>query len=59
MERAAESRIIPNASPVAQAIEALRAPRMHLGQADEDERGRPTEPRPPPRPRRSRCASGD
>lgn len=58
VEGAAESRVVPHASPVAQAIEAFRAPRMHLGRADEGERARPTEPRPPPRPRRSRRASG-
>lgn len=59
MEGAAERRIVPHASPVAQAIEAVGAPRMHLGRADEDERGRPAEPRPPPRPRRSGRESGD
>lgn len=59
MEGAAESRIVPHTSPIAQAIEAVGAPRMHLGRADEDKRGRPAEPRPPPRPRRSRRASED
>lgn len=59
MEGAAKSRIFPHASPVAQAVEAVGAPRMHFGRADEDERGRPAEPRPPLRPRRSGCTSGD
>jgi hypothetical protein len=43
-EGAAESRLVSGATPVAQAIESVRAPRMHRGRG----RTRPAHPSPPP-----------